>query len=205
MSEEANVRAMIDRIAKVNFEMMMEVCVKVISKAMEGMDINSDDRNRYALDLIKEVLAEEGYPKKTKRYVEEDNQCIQILKTGKNKGNRCNLSRKKGTDYCSRHLKMIQSLPEGDANYEGQKTKLFEQIMKDEVPSFFQYGDSDVYVEKNHNLVSIQKPDGSYVVGGILVNEDLMELNANAKVACRMMGLKWDHNEFNTILKVIGG
>lgn len=87
----------LDQLAEMNYNTIFNVCVRIVGQILKESEPNEEKRTLFAYNLVESALKEEGVSTSKIRqikYVDDEKRCVQILKTGKNKGIRCSLSKK---------------------------------------------------------------------------------------------------------------
>lgn len=195
-SDDSMLQSLVDKMNKMNLDIIREICTHVVVKTMTNFEAEEHEKKEIASMLIEEVLL----GKDSKKIPKENNRCMQILKSGKNAGKRCSITRKKGSDYCTRHLNMIMG--KGDGESDKQKGKILAKVIPSSSPKFSKYGDSDVYIDKKHGLIAIKK-DGKYVVGASLHDENVVYIDTKSKAMCDIFNLRVEEDLYDQIMELI--
>jgi hypothetical protein len=140
---------------------------------------------------------------------EDGDKCEATLVSGANKGNKCSNKKSKFSQYCARHMKMMEKKKEGSGKKERLESIVFgnekEAAIKNEnIESKIKNIGNDYYLlegmEEIDEGIILTKKNGNYVAVAILGKKGKpILLSSKAKIVCLKYSIKSSQEKFNEV------
>ena len=165
-----NVNILVKQFSKLCVQISWSMCIKVIENIKENYpNVPEEEFSEIALNTFEKEDINFDIKIPTVKKVKEENRCSKILQSGKNKGKNCSLSKTKGSEYCKRHLNQVLTLSTKDNPDRQSQLKKYLNTVQPKIKSkepmpmkLRQYGDKNLYLETETNILFSKKEDGTY-------------------------------------------
>lgn len=155
----SDIQELSEQFSKMGIDLAWNLFSNVIDKIKKQYpNIPDEEFRKIGLETFKEC--EFNVSVKTsasKSNVPDEKRCEQLLKSGKNKGNKCSLTKIEGSNYCKRHSKNIIKSQNNTKEQHNEISKFYNFIhTNSETPKTMklrQYKEENIYLEAETDVV----------------------------------------------------